>query len=329
MAIIKIVQEPQDFAFNTGVQNTTSPWTDTSRVPYGWTVQYAGITTTFPEPSGNDFWMHYRWGVSNINSNLDDFNVMRLFDADGTTIARFDIFNNDIRWNLFGDTTDTWTEDLVAGEAHTWDLHITKNGTTDLTMEIYKDAVLTDTLVVANTADTGLPVAHEGLITDASSSSSADRWYISEIVIADEDTTGWRVTQHSVNGFGDNTDWDGLVQSATDNSLVGGLSSDTLDDRSQFTLDYVDEMDDGHISTINRVVVQTYAQRGATGLASFNHFFQYEKDPSPDVITDGSDIALTTELDMYIDEYLVSPDTGVAWTPAEMVALQVGIRSRT
>ena len=154
-------------------------------------------------------------------------------------------------------------------------------------------------------------------------SNSGGTIYWGECVIANEDTRGWRLYQLKPTAFGVDNTWDGEASSVVDGSLLTGISTDVLNERASFGVSNIENISDSAL--IDRICIQTYGQRGAAGLTSFNHYFRYQGGTR----VDDADIALALTADMYLDEYPVDPNTSLAWNVADIQGLQIGVRART
>jgi len=322
MAIVKFLCEESDFNSLEGVVDTNSSYWDSTRTETGWYFTYTdSFVATWPVLA-NDVWFHFRMGQSTSNTLWDDTRAFRFNDIDGNQMMALGIENGTHVWRLFGDTTTSATYTAVVGTGQIFDVQLVKNGTTDFTLNVWRDGVLVvNALTTGNTVDYDIPVSWTLNLLDTSPQTY--RVYFNECVIADEDTRGWRLRQHLPTAFGVDTDWIGDANGVVGGNMGNGIISDTLDDLAGFGVSNIENLPVAVV--VDRVVLQTYAQRGATGLAKFNHFFRYDT-PTYDHDADHT-LALSTE--MFIDEYPTSPDTGVAWTDTEMAGIQFGVRSRT
>lgn len=322
MAILKFINAFEDFDANNAFVSTDPDYVDTTRVEHGYAFNNnESISASWPEPAGNTVWIHWRHGQDSSATSWDDFGVPRFIDAKGNQVMVMDLIDGVMQWSVNGDTTSVGSVFAVAGVGTMLDIQFTKNGTTDLTVNVYRNGSLViGPLTVGNTQDRGLPVA---LHTTHGDDSAQGTQYFSECVIADEDTRGWRIRQHRVVAYGVFTDWDGSVNAIIDQQKSTGITSNTLDNQVSFGLSNLNDIPMG--ATIDRVAIQSTLIRGATGLASFNHFFRW----ADTTVVQDSDVALNLTMTEYIAEYTTSPDTTLAWTYTEMQGLQAGVRART
>lgn len=320
MAILKIIADDGDLDAPAR-RSTNATFFDLSRVDYGWfqNPNDIPIHCSWPEPAGNTIWLHFLLGQNSTSSAWDTV-ALEFFDVSGNLVAYMNITDSVNRWHLRADGVVSANYAASINAQRVVDVEITVNGTTDITMTVYNNGVLQGTLTRPNTANYGLPVSMK---TRSDDIFNAGTFYFGECVIADEDTRGWRLRQHKPISLGGDSDWNNEVTAMVVDNLETGLVSNTLNDRTSFGLSN-QPVPVGVV--VDRVVLQTYAQRGPSGLASFNHYFKYSAGPTD---VDDADIALIENVDMYIDEYPTSPDTGLAWTDTELNDIQFGIRART
>ena len=320
MAILKTITDIEDFDSYDAFTTTTH--VDTDRINYGYTWNNGeSFHASWPLPVGNSIWLHWRYAISNFNSNWDDFGIFRFYDDNGDILLRLDQTNGLYQWVLSGDTDSVGNWRANDDIPFFWDINFVKNGTTDITAYIYEGGVIRATLTAANTADKGLPMSFNTVNTDGNAQGTC---YMSEWIIADESTVGMRLRQFNVRSHGEISDWTGSALGMIERKLDRGMYSNTLNQRSQFGMSRT-----GHAVPdellIDRMVLQTRAIRGSTGLSSFNPYFRWEGGN----ISDGTDVSLATDMRQYNEEFTTSPDTTNRWTKTEIDGLQVGVRART
>ena len=320
MALLKFINDLADFSANNAVVSSGNSYFDALRVD-GWAVATGqSLTANWPEDPGTTVWMHFTLGQSNSGLNWDQTDFFRFYDVGATELFSLDIRDTLIDWNLKADSTVSFTYPAIAGALLIFDVQFIKNGTTDLTMNVYINGSFQGTLTAANTADKGVPTNFVMTNTDGSSGGTL---YFGECVIANEDTRGWRMYQLKPVAFGVNQEWDGSASTVVDGSLLTGISTDIADERASFGVNNIENIPDAAL--IDRLAIQTYGQRGATGLTAFNHYFRYE-DTS---IVDDANVGLSTSTQLVVDEYVLNPDTTAAWITADIQGLQIGVRART
>lgn len=323
MAILKFLCQAEDFDIADATLSTNATYVDTTRVEYGFAFNIdEGLQASWPAPAGNTIWFHWRHGQSTTTGLWDDFAIPGWFDANGNRVFYMSITNGIVQFNLEGDSNVSSSFGATTG-ARMFDVQLTVNGTTDLTLNVYVDGVLTiNGLTTGNVVNKGIPSYFWTRHTDGGSQGTQ---YWSEGLVADESTVGWRLRQHRPTAYATHNEW-------TDTDIVAagnvgnnvGIVTNTNDDRVSFDLSNLTDIPS--LATINRVCVVSRVQRGSTGLANFNHFFIYSAGPTT---SHDSNVAVGTTLQEFISEYPTSPNTGVAWTDTEMQGLEVGVRGRT
>jgi hypothetical protein len=320
MAILKFINDPADFTALNATASTNGNFFSTLRIDNGWRIDtFQSFSADWPEPVGNTVWMHFIIGQDGTNSTWVD-TLLRFEDANGTQVLRMHINDNRTFWELNGDSNSTISYVSAVNALLVADVEFVKNGTTDITATVYINGTFQGTMTVANTGDRGVPTTISSNPLDTTNSFN---FYFGECVIADEDTRGWRLYMLKPTAFGVNQQWDGEATSVVDGSLLTGISTDVLNERASFGLARIENISDSAL--IDRLAIQTYGQRGASGLTSFNHYFRYDGG----TIVDDADIALGLTADLYIDEYELNPNTSLAWEVADIQGLQVGVRART
>lgn len=320
MPIIKFINDPADFTANTMAESITSPYFSDLRIRgYACSLDQA-FTTEWVAPADPDLWMHFTIGYNNSGTSWDENNHLRIEDSVGTLVASSDIRDGFIDWNLFADTTDSLSYRNIANARLIMDLHFVRNGTTDISLTVYVNGTFQGTLTGANANAKGMPQRMSMTNLDTNNGGII---YWGECVLATEDTRGWRLYQLRPTAFGIDNTWDGEATSVTDGSLLTGISTDVLNERTSFGLSRIENIPDSAL--IDRLAIQTYGQRGEAGLTSFNHYWRYENGTR----VDDADIALGLSAAMFLDEYSTNPNTGVAWLVADIQGLQLGVRART
>jgi len=319
MAILKFINDPADFTTLNAPVSTNSNFFDVTRIDNGYLLDSDSahnLAAEWPEAAGNEVWMHFiggwdgRWNDTVLRiEDAASNEVIIVFTSGGRTFVR-----------LLGDTNSELDFVTPINALLVWDIHFVKNGTTDITATVYINGTFQGTLTRPNTSNKGTPTS---LTSNPTNVINSNNWYFGECVIADEDTRGWRLYQLKPTAFGVNQEWDGDASSVVDGSLLTGISTDVANERASFGVSRIENIADSAL--IDRIAIQTYGQRGASGLTAFNHYFRYESG----TIEDDTDNALGLTADMYIDEYSLNPDTGTAWAVADMQGLQIGVRART
>lgn len=320
MAILKFINDPADFTLLNATASTNSNFFDTQRIDNGWVLDTNdSFSAVWEEPAGNELWVHFIYGQDNTNINWDD-TVLRFDDALSNEVCTLEITNNTNVWEIFSDTSPQLSFPSAVNAQLVVDLHFVKNGTTDFNLTVYINGTFQGTVTSANTSDVGLPVT---IFSNPLDTSSSYNFYFGECLVTDEDTRGWRLYQLKPTAFGINQEWDGDASSVVDGSLLTGISTDVANERTSFGVSNIENIPD--TALIDRLAIQTYGQRGASGLTQFNHYFRYESGTT----IDDADIPMGLTADQFLDEYPTNPDTTLPWETADIQGLQIGVRARS
>ena len=320
MAILKFINDRADFSSLNASVSASNIYFSGQRVD-GWSMVLSqSATMNWPESTNDTCWMHYTGSFSSSNVNWDDDGVFTFTDLAVTTVLQMNIADGFIEWDLIGDTTERFVYQNVADTLLVMDVQFIRNGTTDITVNVYVNGAFQGTATVANTNDVGTPVAMNITNEDTNSGGAI---YFGECVIADEDTRGWRLYQLKPTAFGVHQEWLGDASSVVDGSLLTGISTDVADDLASFGVTNIENIAD--TTLIDRIAIQTYGQRGASGLTAFNHYFRYEDA----AIENDTDRSLELTATLVMDEYLLDPRTSLAWEVDDIQGLQIGVRART
>lgn len=276
-------------------------------------IDFPAITT------GTTTWFHAVTVFGNTQSNLGFNGAWEVKVPDGTVIARMDISAGLPQFTVVGDaTSSTVSQSISANVQYIFDMSVDVTPTT-ITVSGYINSALIGTVSAPNT--TGSRPFPTRLTLN--NGDNAGNLYYSEGVIASDDTRGFRVRELRPTSFGVDQAWTGDVNNVVDNDLATGISTPTDGARTSFGVSNLQNVSAGDI--VNRLVAQTYAQRGATGLTRFNHYFRYPDDTRED----GGDITVGTTGDWYLTEFLTNPKTTLPWTPEELSGIQIGVRGQT
>jgi len=328
MSILRIATSPAELTTFGGTYSQDTTKHDPERTQGAFRHQVLELSTlNFPESSGDTTWVHFDHAIVRDESNFQFWtgSVLEIKDVTDKRIVVISMVPT-MQWTAQADTgssTGIATQQVLSdGTLISVDLKIVVGATIEL--EVYFNSAFQGSVTVDNTQNAGNPDRVQfGIYDDNIGSADIGQAWFGEFIIADEDTRGFRLRELTPQSFGVFQQWDGTVSGVTDASLATGVSTDVADERVSFGLDNLDNVGSGDI--VNRIVAQSYAQRGASGLTAMNHFFRYDDT----TIQDGPDISLDLTGGWYVDEYTTNPKTALPWTPADLAGLQLGVRART
>lgn len=321
MAILRIVANPADVGVGGYNWYTTTGNNRFNSERVEGAFEFPNQTTlSVPHPVGAaEVWYHFRYAHVWTNSSLGNATVFEVRDANSNIIATMStVASQSLRTSAVGVTTaNSGSQAISAGTAYSIDVQVIVN--TTITVRWYINGALYADLSVLNNTGTirGVPAS-----VTMRSNDQYITTYFSEIIIANEDTRGMRVREMRPKAFGIFQEWDGVIANLRDNDLATGISVDEANRRVSFGITNVENVAPGDV--INRVVAQTFAQRGESGLSQFNHFFRHRDG----TVTDGAAQNLSVLGNFFVEEFPINPKTGLAWQPEDFRSLQSGIRSR-
>ncbi|QJA42969.1 hypothetical protein [Phaeobacter phage MD18] len=320
MSILKVACGPADIGVGGYEWNTelVSSRFDPKRVEGCFATGNARVLTLpHDAPSGTEVWYHFRHAQGDNTFLLIDGTFLTIEDGNSEDLVRLGYSDAKVYMEVVGDTVDrSGEQQLGENVAYSFDLHVIVGST--VTCRWYINGALYGEKTVDNVAG-GRGVARSATWAH---SNQYQTTYASEIVVADEDTRGMRVREMRPRSFGIFQEWDGSINALRDDDLATGISTELPNRRVSFGVTNVENVQPGDV--INRVVAQTFAQKGETGLSGFTHFFRHRNGN----VTDGADQSLSVLGEYFVEEFSVNPDTGVAWQPEDFRSLQTGIQSR-
>lgn len=320
MSILRIVANPADVGVGGYNWYTTTGNNRFNSERVEGAFEFTNHTTlSVPHPVGAaEVWYHFRYAHTWSHDQLGSATVFEVRDANSNVIASLSTVSSlSLRATAIGVTTaNSGTQAISAGTAYSIDIQVIVN--TSITVRWYINGALYADLSVLNNSGTVRGVPASATLRCTSTFIVA---YFSEIIIADEDTRGMRVREMRPKAFGIFQEWDGVIANLRDTDLATGISVDEANRRVSFGISNVENVASGDV--INRVVAQTFAQRGESGLSQFNHFFRHRDG----TVTDGSPHNLSVLGNFFIEEFPINPKTGLAWQPEDFRSLQSGIRS--
>ena len=321
MTVLRVFMNPVDLSIPGGTFSTNTTYYDPTRSAGAFRMGPAQTASVDfpPAPSGTVTWFHFVYGTETTDANYDASSTIFIRDAGGNDVARMDTTNGSPNFLVVGDSVvATATQIISAATMYSIDIMVDVTPTL-ITVSGYVNTVLIGTVTSANTVGSrGLPTKLGMANFDNQHASN-----FAEGVISTEDTRGYRVRELRPTSFGVDQAWAGSVADVVDNDLSTGISTPTTGARTSFGVSNLENISAGDI--VNRIVAQSYAQRGASGLTRFNHYFRY----ADTTRQDGPDITVATTGAWYLTEFLTNPKTAAPWVPADLAGIQLGLRAQT
>lgn len=320
MAILRIVCGPADVDDNGYTWNVNPLESDFDAERVAGAFNTGGddvLKVAHPESGTTSTWYHFRHAQKVATGGTFLTSLLEIADVNSAIVASIAYSQSRLRISAVGDTTaQSGTIQLAAKTAYSLDVHVIVS--TTVTVRLYVNSALVAELTVDNTVGGRTNPRVITWFSDLSQDT-----YTSEIMIADEDTRGMRVREMRPKSFGIFQEWDGSISSLRDTDLATGISTSVANRRVSFGVSNIEYVQPGDV--INRVIAQTFAQKGEVGLSAFNHFFRDKNG----TVSDGVDHTLNQLGEFFVEEFPLNPATGVAWQPADFSSLQTGVQSKT
>jgi hypothetical protein len=221
---------------------------------------------------------------------------------------------------------DAGTNTLIASEAglslstgalHRVDMHVVSYGAS-ATVNVFLDGVLLITFTGAVNAS---GVTDLDQVWDMFEGSYSP--WISEVLVADEDTRPYQgIVTHALTGAGTTDSWTG-VYSTINQTAISDATPNYSNTSNQDQGFNITDMPAGVFSIAAFRAVMRAAKSASPTPAQIAMGFN-----SGGSVAVGSDQAITTSYATYAQIFTVNPVTGVAFTLAEMNALQLYARSK-
>lgn len=271
----------------------------------------------------SDFWLHYRLYQESAPTAAENYFYIR--NAAGTEDEYRILINTDSTWTIQRFKSSTYTTlgttsaAVLIDAAADIDIHVVRNLTTGV-FQIFKNGV--SVFNFAGDTDTTSPpgmVYFEGMI------GSTREMNISQLIVADESTIGWKLATLSPTGNGANTAWtndylnvDEFVYDNTDfieTNTVGNTETYTNSgiNASYSTYNVKAMAVAGRMSNDSGssvADVQFVVRTGGTNYTS----------PNASLVKDGTEYSL-----QYI--WNTNPNTASSWTQAQVNGAEIGVRS--
>ncbi len=168
-------------------------------------VNAASEVELFLASNVTEAWIHAK--IYQETQGTGDYIIIK--NIAGTNAFRLK-FESDGDWTLSVWSSGAWSDlatsavnaPIVAGELFTLDLHINvANSGGEIT------AYVNEVSVVSYTGDTLADTASFGRIEFNGFTSGTEEMFISQVIVADEDTRAWVLMTHQATGAGATTDW--------------------------------------------------------------------------------------------------------------------------
>jgi hypothetical protein len=283
----------------------------------------AGVGTTswtvIPQASGDIVWIHFIAYFDAANQLGDGTLLFELYDTAGAKIMDFDLLVGVPDLLVYGSTTET-----VSALSHfTQDKLIPIDVRVDITapnivVDLYRDNVLW----ISNTVTNNGKLKPEALLWktfDLTAGNITDWLYVSEFIVADEDTRGMRLAEMTPSGAGNYSQWVGNHVETGDDDLSTGASSDTTGQK----LSSTQTAYGGPATSAMRAVVvkNTVSTRGGV----VNDIRNFVRISATDY--NGAGLGVGEGITLLSTVWDQNPNTSADWGSADLAAIEIGVES--
>jgi len=281
-----------------------------------------GATPHFDLTETNTLWWHFRTHLPDDSSGGAADGALIDFTGPDGTVARIDVHNGN--WRVATGTTNfgsSWSFDEET--AYTIDIYLLCDGT-NTTITLYVNGSEVSSATTTSTNEGIDQILFSNFDTLGVSASGDDYMYLSEILMDDADSTiGCRVQGMVLDGDGFHTEWTGTYTGLITKNDGNFIESDSAGERYSGTLEAYAGPNTGE--TIRGILAEIEIFPSTTGPGGVTQFLRIDG-------TDyyGTEQTFTdTRHQKAVDFFVTNPDTELAWTIADLNALEIGVRSET
>jgi len=296
---------------------------DATRVPYAIVVnnqQNVG-SIAFAPVAGNVSWTHFRlWFDNNWSGgNPEDYFLLKGFDTNANLLFDLTKYPNSSKdgrttgkvYHGGGNVSGTQAFPFNEDKMNSVDVRYENDGA-KVNMQLYANGALALELEWVGVVAFGQVTSIQ--IGAAFTNTGAQQW-MSEIIVADNDTRNARLNLLRPTAVGGETDWVGIATDLADNDPTSGMTAITAEQRQ--TVDLSAYTGAGNLSAL---VVSTVALAGANAPQNIRHTVRMST-----VNYDGpADIPLSETLRYGLTDFQINPATSLPWTSADLVGLEMG-----
>lgn len=281
----------------------------------------AGGSLTW-EDGHNEVWIHFDYWASGGGATTDGTPFWVFGDADKIWEPQLtnDTWQSGV-WNNSNSLSTTGTGvgnslQAILHSLNTYDIRIAFNEASsgNIVVDWYENGTLKwqQSVAIGTNRSTEIKgIAFEGLYNE-------NQW-VSQLMVADEDTRGLKLCYMEPNAAGNYAQWDGDDED-TDVTLRKGISTDTNGNRHSWNL----QAWPGPASpTSFRVFNQLQGNTGDTGPSQLDSFLRIAS-------TDYDSGAVThVANEKLVYEWATNPNTAAAWAVADIASLEAGVEAVT
>lgn len=303
--------------------DTSTVRRDTNYSPYSfYTVSgqesYIENREPIKQPVGNTVWFHGHIGLSAamVGSSTISRHFFSFRDINNNLL--FEIHNLAAKFQIriYGDTVVTSpSEDIGITVTSPVNYDIKCAVTSSLiSVEFYNDGVLKLSLSASNTTSqrTNFRFFRLNYLN-----TSGTRLFASEIIIAEDSTIGARLKTLDLVANGFHNQWGGSVATINDEAIETAITTSLANQKQSYTLPTI-----SNTGTVISSLVASFHGASGDSPNKARHLLR-----TGGVDYESSLLNLSSINKPYHINYEVNPVTGLAWTVAEINALEIGFKS--
>lgn len=270
-----------------------------------------------------DAWIHFDHHIGNTVHSSSDGSWLRLLDKEGRLRAYIDFSNGAASTRVYARNGTSYANSastflLPVSSRATWDLHFHDDGT-DSTFEVYMGGTLVSSISVSS--GTGAGIMPSRLQFDNNDIIVYSGYtYYSQVIWANESTIGMKLQILEADALGNYSDMSATVAEVADSDVTTGWVSGVVGNKQSFTTGTYTPPTGRQVHSVQASID---LRTGATGPQAVEPF----------VRIGGTDYAAAapitanavTRRALACGAFPLNPATGLAWTTAEISALEMGI----
>ena len=211
---------------------------DNSKYDYGFRVNdydVAGQSFPHDEPVGDTVYYQWQMYSTSLGSTGEDGNFMNIKSLDGTSLFTIDLLNNEMRVQVFGDTTVTVGTGVSFSAVVIQDFKVRMTvNATEVTAELFHQGSSIGTATAANTGGKTIGRFLNFQLVDAT---TASYLIFSGIVISDTDLHNFGFTKLKAASAGTDTDFAGNAADVADDNDTTGIIGSAVNEKSSFNME--------------------------------------------------------------------------------------------
>lgn len=279
--------------------------------------------------AGTEGWLHLELYLETIDTT-GDFDTVALVDSStGNPVMTLNGNNGNLalEYNNGAGFTRVELSNPIGGDSLvTIDMHwIIADVSGEFT--VYVNGIEEATFS-GDTLQTGFTTIDQLVLSGGDNATSGSpQVYFSQIIVADEDTRGWKLAEIDPTGASaTNTAWTGDHLDVDNIGIDDGtlIDSNAIDEVETFTCSDLSAA--GAALDVIALIVGFRAQKGSTGPQNLQGAIRTN---SLNFFSSSVSGLATSAFNPFQAIWETNPDTAVAWTPTEIDAIEIGVKSIT